>query len=125
MRDQTKLRAFALADQWAIPVYQATVDFPRAELFGLTAQLRRGAFSIASNIVEGCARSSEAEYLHVLDMACGSAREVEDQLGLAHRLGFLSDAAQRELGARSTETAKVLNGLLRSFRPPFPAAVAP
>jgi four helix bundle protein len=117
MRDHTKLRAFDLADQLAISVYQATVDFPRAEMFGLTAQLRRGAVSVASNIVEGCARSSEAEYLRFLDMAYGSAREVEYQIGLAHRLGFLSDAAQRELGARSTETAKVLNGLLRSFRP--------
>lgn len=57
------------------------------------------------------------KYLHFLDVAYGSAREVEYQLGLAHRLGFLSDAAQRDLGARSTETAKVLNGLLRSFRP--------
>ena len=117
MRDHTKLRAFELADQLAISVYQATSSFPRAEMFGLTAQLRRAAVSVASNIVEGCARSSEAEYLHFLDMAYDSAREVEYQLGLAHRLGFLSDAAQRDLGTRSTETAKVLNGLLRSFRP--------
>ena len=118
MRDHTKLRAFELADQLAICVYQATTGFPRAEMFGLSAQLRRGAVSIASNIVEGCARSSEAEYLHFLDMAYGSAREVEYQLGLAHRLGFLCDSAQRELGTRATETAKVLNGLIRSFRRP-------
>jgi four helix bundle protein len=53
MRDRIKLRAFELADQLAICVYQATAGFPRAETFGLTAQLRRGAVSIASNIVEG------------------------------------------------------------------------
>jgi four helix bundle protein len=116
MRDHTKLRAFELADQLAISVYQVTCGFPRAELFGLTAQLRRGAVSVASNIVEGCARSSEAEYLHFLDMACGSAREVEYQIGLAQRLGFLPDPALQELAARSTETAKVLGGLLRSLR---------
>jgi four helix bundle protein len=116
MRDHTKLRAFELADQLAISVYQATSAFPRDEVFGLTAQLRRGAVSVASNIVEGCARSSEAEYLHFLDIAYGSAREVEYQIGLAHRLGFLADSAHGELGARSTETGKVLNGLLRSLR---------
>ena len=116
MRVHTKLRAFELADQLAISVYQATFGFPREEVFGLTAQLRRGAVSIASNIVEGCARSSEAEYLHFLNMAYGSAREVEYQIGLSHRLGFLPNEAYQSLGARSTETAKVLNGLLRSFR---------
>lgn len=72
--------------------------------------------SIASNIVEGCTRSSEAEYLRFLDMAFGSAREVEYPVGLAQCLGCLSDAVQRELGTRSTEPAKELNGLLRSFR---------
>jgi four helix bundle protein len=116
MRDHTKLRAFELADQLAISVYQATSSFPREEIFGLTAQLRRGAVSVASNIVEGCARSSEAEYLHFLDIAYGSAGEVEYHISLAHRLGFLPDQVHGELGARSTETAKVLNGLLRSFR---------
>jgi four helix bundle protein len=116
MRDHTKLRAFELADQLAICVYQGTSGFPRAEMFGLTAQLRRGAVSIASNIVEGCARSSEAEYLHFLDVAYGSAREVEYQIGLAHRLGFLPDPAHAGLAARAIETAKVLGGLLRSLR---------
>jgi four helix bundle protein len=77
MRDHTKLRAFDLADALALAVYKATANFPREEMFGLTSQLRRAAISIASNIVEGCARFSEAEYVHFLDMAYGSAREVE------------------------------------------------
>jgi four helix bundle protein len=116
MRDHTKLRAFELSDRLALSVYQATSSFPREEVFGLTSQLRPGAVSIASNIVEGCARSSEAGYLPFLDMAYGSAREVEYQVGLSHRLGFLHDSAYNELSASSTETAKVLNGLIRSLR---------
>jgi four helix bundle protein len=117
MRDHTKLRAFDLADALALAVYKATANFPREEMFGLTSQLRRAAISIASNIVEGCARFSEAEYVHFLDMAYGSAREVEYQIGLSHRLGFLATDAHVDLANCSAETCKVLNGLLRALRP--------
>ena len=116
MRDHTKLRAFELADQLAIGVYKETQAFPRDEMFGLTSQLRRAAVSIASNIVEGCARFSEAEYLRFLDIAYGSAREVEYQLSLACRLGFLPTTRHDALQQLATETAKVLNGLIRSLR---------
>jgi four helix bundle protein len=118
MRDHTKLRAFQLADQVALAIYKQTRAFPREEIFGLTSQLRRAAVSIASNIVEGAARSSEAEYLHFLDTAYGSAREVEYQVSLAVRLGFLPEPAHRELSALTVETSKVLNGLIRSLRNP-------
>ena len=116
MRDHTKLRAFELADQLAVCIYKETRSFPREEMFGLTSQLRRAAVSIASNIVEGSARFSEAEYLHFLSTAYGSAREVEYQVGLAFRLGFLAEPAHQDLSALSVETSKVLNGLLRSLR---------
>ncbi|MDA7888410.1 four helix bundle protein, partial [Akkermansiaceae bacterium] len=82
MRDHTKLKAFELVDRLACSVYSNTASFPKEEMFGLTSQLRRAAVSIASNIVEGSARHSKAEYLHFLDIAYGSAREVEYQIGL-------------------------------------------
>lgn len=116
MRDHAKLRAFELADELVIAFYKATQAFPREEMFGLTSQLRWSAVSIASNIVEGCARHSEADYRHFLDMAYGSSREVECQVGLSHRLGLLDATAHEHLLGRATETAKVLNGLVRSLR---------
>ncbi len=70
-----------------------------------------------SNIVEGCARHSEGDYLRFLDIAYASTREVEDQLSHAARLGLLPPDAHRDLAALSTETGKVLAGLLRSLRP--------
>ena len=114
MRDHTKLRAFELADQLVLLVYKQTTNFPKEELFGLTSQMRRAAVSVASNIVEGCARDSLADYVRFLNLAYGSVRELEYQISLAIRLGYLPD--ESELQSKSTETAKVLNGLIRSLR---------
>lgn len=116
MRDHRKLRAFELADELALSVYRETKSFPQEERFGLTSQLRRGAVSIASNIVEGCARSSEADYNRFLDMAFGSVREVEYQLSLAARLGYVDTKVATKLEKQVDETARVLAGLLRSLR---------
>lgn len=99
-----------------LAMYGATRGFPREEEFGLTSQIRRAAVSIASNIVEGCARNSEADFVHFLDMAYGSAREVGYQVSLAHRLGHLPADAFEALKGRCEETAKVLRGLIRSLR---------
>ena len=63
MRDHTKLRAFELADEVALLIYQVTAGFPKEEQYGLTSQMRRTAVSVPSNIVEGCARDSQADYL--------------------------------------------------------------
>lgn len=116
MRDHRNLRAFELADELALAVYEATRNFPRDEQFGLTSQMRRAAVSVASNIVEGCARTSEADFLRFLDMAYGSAREIEYQISLACRLGLLKDS-DGKLAALAEETSKVLHGLIRSLRP--------
>ncbi|TWU46491.1 four helix bundle protein [Rubripirellula reticaptiva] len=116
MRDHRKLRAFELADQLVMSVYSATRTFPKDEMFGLTSQLRRASVSIASNIVEGCARNSEADFLRFLDMAFGSIREVEYQLTIARRLEYTNGETAEQLANQADETARVLAGLIRSLR---------
>jgi four helix bundle protein len=105
-----------LADNLALEVYRATRNFPKEEQFGLTAQMRRAAVSVASNIVEGCARHSEADYLRFLDIAYGSVREIEYQLSLALRLGFTTSEVGLKVADIAAEAARVLNGLIRSLR---------
>jgi four helix bundle protein len=116
MRDHRKLRAFELADDLVMAVYRQTKNFLSDERFGLTSQLRRASVSIASNIVEGCARESLPDYIRFLDLAFGSSREVGYQLTIAKRLEYLPANEAKALEAIADETSKVLAGLLRSLR---------
>ena len=116
MRNYNDLKAFQLSDELALMIYSATRDFPKDEMFGLTSQLRRAAVSTASNLVEGSSRNSQVDFLRFLDIAYGSACEVEYQVSLAHRLGYLKEPMKQDLKGKSSEVAKVLNGLIRSLR---------
>jgi four helix bundle protein len=116
MRDHTKLRAFELADEITLLVYRITAGFPKEEIFGLTSQIRRAAVSVPSNIVEGWARDSEADYLRFLNIAFGSLRELHYQLSLAKRLGFIGDQNYFLIEPKVVETEKVLNGLICALR---------
>ena len=116
MRDHRKLRAFELADEVALLIYRATRNFPKEEAFGLTSQMRRAAVSVPSNIVEGCARESQVEYLRFLEIAFASLRELHYQFGLSKRLGYLNEYDFPSGEAKLFETEKVLGALLRSMR---------
>jgi four helix bundle protein len=116
MRDHTKLTAFKLADELALLVYRITAAYPKEELYGLTAQMRRAAVSVPSNIVEGCARDSQADYLRFLTIAFGSLRELHYQLNLSIRLGFLDGQDSSLAEAKMIEAEKVLNSLIRALR---------
>ena len=116
MRDHTKLRAFELADEVVISVYRLTAQFPKEEMYGLISQIRRAAVSVPSNIVEGCTRDSQPDYLHFLQIAYGSLKELHYQLDLSTRLGFLEKHDFSLVEPGIIETEKVLNGLLRSIR---------
>jgi four helix bundle protein len=105
-----------LADKVVLSIYECTREFPKEELLGMTSQMRRAAVSAPCNIVEGCARDSEADYLRFLDIAYASSRELQYQLSLAHRLGYLSDEKHRRVKSESIESSKALNGLIRSLR---------
>ena len=95
-------------------VYKITLVFPKEELFGLTSQMRRAAISIPSNIAEGASREGAKEFLRFLHIARGSASELETQLLLAEKLGYLSDAV--DLMASLTSVKRLINGLIRSLK---------
>ncbi|OFX24446.1 MAG: four helix bundle protein [Bacteroidetes bacterium GWA2_31_9b] len=116
MRDHTKLRAFELADDIAILIYKVTKDFPKEEIYGLVSQIRRAAVSVSSNIVEGCARNSQTEYLRFLEIAFASLRETHYQFGLAIRLGYIKESIVNECNMKFIEAEKVLGALIRSLR---------
>ncbi|MFL5489682.1 MAG: four helix bundle protein [Gemmatimonadaceae bacterium] len=88
-----ELRVWNTAVELTLEVYRITETFPRSEQFGLTAQLRRAAVSVASNIAEGHARSTRGEYRNFLSTARGSAIEVEVQLFLAEQLRYVQSSA--------------------------------
>ena len=98
-------------------VYKITREFPREELYGLTSQIRRAAVSVVANIVEGCARTGEKELAYFLNIAFGSLRETGYYITLSVRLGYLHPDHAKPLTEKYDETARVLNGLLRSVQP--------
>jgi four helix bundle protein len=111
-RDHKKLRVFGLADSLVVDVYRATRRFPDEERFGLQAQVRRAAVSVPTNIVEGSARITIAEYCRFLNIATASAAEAQYLLDLSVRLAMLSLTDTVPLVERYTVLVKSLKRLL-------------
>src|SRR3990170_3132667 len=95
-------------------VYKVTGDFPKTEIYGLTSQLRRAAVSVPSNIAEGQSRSSR-EVVHFLSIAHGSLSELETQMIIAGRLGYVQESDLAKISQMAGETGRLIHGLSRSI----------
>ena len=110
------LTGWQKAIQLVLFIYSVTKRFPQDEIYGLTAQLRRAAVSIASNIAEGKGRSSDRDLLHFLSMARGSLFEVKTQLVIASELGYIDAESMKLASAKIAQLGRLLNGLMNSVR---------
>ncbi len=114
MRDYRKIDAWKLADDLTVIIYERTRKFPKEEIYGLTAQLRRAAHSVPANIAEGSARESQRDYLPFLYIARGSLAETQYFLHLSHRLGYLTAAEHESLAEKVKAVFACLHGLIKA-----------
>src|SRR6266571_3748784 len=97
MMPYERFQAWQACDALALAVYHVTRSFPRSELYGITSQARRAAFSAAANIAEGSAKRGPREFRRFLDIAIGSLAELAFTLRLSKDLGFMPDADWQQL----------------------------
>jgi len=116
MRPHEKLDVWNKAIDLVMSVYQATDSFPRDERFGLTSQIRRAAVSIPANIAEGAARDSKREFCHFLSNAQGSASELETELLIAQKLGYLPEKNHETIRADLNSVGRMIVGLSKSIK---------
>ena len=118
MQDFKKLDVWKRSHELTLMVYKLSSSFPREEIYGLTSQIRRAAASVPANIAEGCGRDTPLDFAHYLDIAFGSASELEYHLLLAKDLGFLELAEYEDALKEVSGTKKMLAMLIRRIRPP-------
>lgn len=116
MRPFRELIVWEKAHQLTVELYHLTRAFPREELYGLTSQIRRSASSIGANIAEGCGRRTASDFARFIQIALGSASELEYHLLLASDLGFMNREVTNHLEASVTDIKKMLTGLVRRLR---------
>ena len=118
MRDFRELKVWHKAHELTLGVYRATKLFPKEELYSLTSQIRRAAVSIAANIAEGAGKNSRAEFARFLQIALGSASELEYHLLLSRDLGYLAPEIHLLLSEQVVETKKMLSGFVQYLGQP-------
>ena len=117
------MRNFRNYDVWvdgvefSIDIYKMTESFPKKETYALCDQLQRAAVSIPSNIAEGCSRKSVNEFAHFLEFSLGSSYEVETQLEIAIRLGYIQNADFKKAIEKVQSIEKRITGLIQTIRP--------
>jgi four helix bundle protein len=110
------LKVWQRAHALALASYKATRVFPASERYGLVAQIRRASASVGANIAEGCSRQSRPELARFLEIASGSAGELENHFLLARDLGILADADYQSLDNEVTQVKRMLTGLRRAVK---------
>ena len=98
-----------------VAIYETTKQFPRDETYGLSSQLRRAAVSVPSNIAEGACDRSEDQFRNFLGIAIGSLNEINTQLEVAYRVGYLDETKHTEIQGLVDECLAVTYGLRRSI----------
>ncbi len=93
-------------------IYDLTKSFPKEEIYGLTSQIRRATVSIPTNIAEGAGRRTNPQFANFLDIALGSAIEVENLLILSNDLQFISDENLKSNETKCIEIQKMIYGLI-------------
>jgi four helix bundle protein len=109
------IKVWQRAIELVMDIYSCTRSFPKEEMYGLVAQLRRAAVSVPSNIAEGKGRRTDREFLLFLHHPRGSIFEVETQLTIASRLRYLSETEVCRLGTSAAEIARMLSGLIKAI----------
>jgi four helix bundle protein len=117
MKSFKELQVWQKAHGMTLNVYRVTREFPKDEMYGLTSQLRRSAASVGANIAEGCGRRSDGEMCRFLQIARGSASEIEYHLLLARDLRYLAERDFQELSKQADEVQRMLTALMQRFRP--------
>jgi four helix bundle protein len=117
MKDFKDLRVWQKSHAVTLAIYRMTQRFPEEEMYGLTSQIRRAAVSIAANIAEGCGRRSDREFRRFLQIARGSASELEYHLLLARDLRFPSAQEYTSVQAAVAEVQRMLTALVKSLTP--------
>jgi len=110
------LKVWQKSHELTLAIYKATANFPKDELYGLTSQIRRACASIPANIAEGCGRTGKAELARFLQVAMGSASELEYHLLLAHDLGLLRDGEYKLLENQAVELKRMLSSFISKLR---------
>lgn len=116
MRNYEELKVYQMSETLVVEVYKSTQTFPSEERFGLTAHLRKTALSIPSNIAEGSGRNGDREYYNFLNIAIGSANELECQLKIAYRLDYLTEHSLNTLKDTVIQIRKMLFAIMRGLR---------
>lgn len=111
------LRVWKVSMEFVVRVYTETNRFPASEAYGLTAQLRRAAVSVPSNIAEGKGRLTDRDRSHFFSQARGSLLEMETQIEIAGHLHYFSEETAKSLLADAAQIGRMLNALIESVRP--------